>query len=183
MAKLQFSPDKVQSDIEAEANINQIVDSVAADPEGRFLLTKNGDPSVVIVNVNYIQNLLGDQVVNPNQQAFPSESQQTPPQPTAPSPNVSDFMSQTRQPMPPQEVQQKPPLEPPTATDFRPLISPLNAGQPPAPATNQPFPNEPPPTEIPTTQSPPQQGPGTPLIPPSPPPSQSAGPPFLGSQQ
>src|ERR1700730_14625926 len=96
MAKLMFPADKVRADSEAEANIAQIVNDVAENPEGRFLITKNGDPSVVIVNVNYIENLLGDSVLSPNQP--PSNSQLPPPPPSAPlqspPPNLGDFMVQ-----------------------------------------------------------------------------------------
>ena len=143
MAKLQFPPDKVRADTEAEANIAQIVDEVAATPDGRFLLTKNGDPSVVIVNVDYIENLLGDKVVGSPPPGLPYDpAMPTSPPPMSqpgPPPSVGDFMAQ---PQPPQEVQEKPPLEPPTATDFRPLLNPLDAGQP-APPTG-PGPAQPP---------------------------------------
>lgn len=185
MAKLEFPADNVRADTEAEANIAQIVNNVANSPDGRFLLTRNGDPSVVIVNVDYIENLLGDKVTGAAQ---PAGMPPPPPpfeQPAA-APNVSDFMSRNPgQPMPPQEVQEKPPLEPPAASDFQPLISPPLASDMPEqpPAGPMPGPN---PFQTPPPPGP--SGPGNPLPPPPPMPPPSSGPtqpgpPYLGGPQ
>jgi hypothetical protein len=112
MAKLEFPLDKIK-----------IVENIEKDPQGKFLLTKGGKPSVVLVNAGYLEKLIGEKPVSveePRQQTAapsPLPAQSTPTQnptqagpsapttPTTPQPPMSGEQEKT---IPPQYPAVKP---------------------------------------------------------------------------
>jgi hypothetical protein len=123
MAKLEFPLDKIKSVTEARNSFNSIVEKIENDPQGKFLLTKGGKPSVVLVNAEYLEKLIGEKPVSsqePEQKiAAPPplpavetpnpDPTQTPPSPpqTAQSPTSGE----QEKTLPPQYPSIKPPQE------------------------------------------------------------------------
>lgn len=119
MAKLEFSLDKIMSVTDARNNFNKIVEGIEKDPEGKFLLTKGGKPSVAMVNSNFLEKLMGasnvkiegkEQSSQPQPESIPSEN--TPPlklaqdSPAQPAPTVSPT------PLQPQAEKENLPIKP-----------------------------------------------------------------------
>jgi prevent-host-death family protein len=116
MSKLEFSIDKIMSVTDARNNFNKIVEEVEKDPQGRYLLTKGGNPSVVVVNVDYLEKLTGGEPIKappekPEEQpklAPVEETKPLPQQETNPIPGGEANLPvvQPKQPSPP--MQQSP---------------------------------------------------------------------------
>jgi len=115
MSKLEFSIDKIMSVTDARNNFNKIVEEVEKDPQGRYLLTKGGNPSVVVVNVDYLEKLTDGESVKappekPEEQPKPALAEETKPLPqeiNPPSGGEGNLpVVQPKQPAPP--MQQSP---------------------------------------------------------------------------
>jgi len=84
MAKLEFPIDKIMSVTDARNNFNKIVEEVEGNPEGKYLLTKGGNPSVVIINADHLEKLIGEKPKT--QQPAKTIDEKTIPEPTPPTP-------------------------------------------------------------------------------------------------
>ena len=94
MSQLEFPISKIASVTDARNNFNKIVDEVEKDHEGKYLLTKGGNPSVVMVNASYLEKLIGEKPLKElspkrpptvKEKSIPTSSQVSPqPQPETP---------------------------------------------------------------------------------------------------
>jgi|GEM_PF-5531637 len=112
MSELEFPIDKIMSVTDARNNFNKIVEEVEKDPQGRYLLTKGGNPSVVVVNVDYLEKLIGGEPIKappekPEEQPKPAPAEETKPLPQEinPPPGGEGTLPivQPKQPAPPMQ--------------------------------------------------------------------------------
>lgn len=111
MAKLEFPIDKIMSVTDARNNFSKIVEEIEGDPEGKYLLTKGGTPSVVIINVDHLEKLIGEKPVRIEKKVEKSEPPQ-PPETSVETPSQTPVAEtpptqpvQTNQPSPPSPQQ------------------------------------------------------------------------------
>jgi prevent-host-death family protein len=71
---------------DARNNFNKIVEEVEKDPQGRYLLTKGGNPSVVVVNVDYLEKLTGGESIKAPPEKPENQPQQLPAEEKKPLP-------------------------------------------------------------------------------------------------
>jgi prevent-host-death family protein len=86
MSKLEFSIDKIMSVTDARNNFNKIVEEVEKDPQGRYLLTKGGNPSVVVVNVDYLEKLTDGESIKAPPEKPEEQPKRAPAEETKPLP-------------------------------------------------------------------------------------------------
>jgi prevent-host-death family protein len=111
MSKLEFPIDKIMSVTDARNNFNKIVEEVEKDPEGKYLLTKGGNPSVVIINADHLEKLIGEKPTT-TQTAKKVEEKSIP----KPTPETSP-MQQTAKIIEDKEIPEQTPETPPTAAN------------------------------------------------------------------
>ena len=107
MPKLEFPIGKIMSVTDARNNFNKIVEEVEEDPEGKYLLTKGGSPSVVMVNANYLEKLTGEKTVTIEVKKGRELPQQAPP--TSEKNTTPSNAEGTSQPPPSTPTVQQPP--------------------------------------------------------------------------
>jgi hypothetical protein len=62
MSNLKVSIDHILSITEAKTGFNNLIEKIESDTEGVFILTKGGSPAAALVNIPYLERLLGKQL-------------------------------------------------------------------------------------------------------------------------